>query len=84
MGVAVTEPGALCGVPAAAPEAGPLLGVGSFEGVDRGCDPAAVMVVVRAVVGVLAGEDVLIAGGLPRVLGERAERRVWAGRARSR
>lgn len=73
------------------------LGVRSFDGVMRAfvAVAAAVVVVVFVgvfvgvfvFVGVLAGEDVVTGsgGGEPgRVLGERAERRVCAGRARSR
>lgn len=82
--VGVTEPGALCGV---AVPATALLGVRRLDGVVRACAFVAVAVAVVDVVfeGVLAGEDVETGGGLARVvLGERAERRVCAGRARSR
>jgi hypothetical protein len=70
------------------------LGVRSFDGVVRAFVAVAVafvgvviFVFVRVFVGALAGEDVVAGsgGGEPaRVLGERAERRVCAGRARSR
>lgn len=83
----MAEPGALCGV---AVPATALLGVRSFDGVVRALVAVAVTVAVAVVdvvfEGVLAGEDVETGGGgLARVvLGERAERRVCAGRARSR
>lgn len=79
----MAEPGALCGV---AVPATAMLGVRSFDGVVRAFVAVAVAVMDVVFEGVLAGEDVETGGGgLARVvLGERAERRVCAGRARSR
>lgn len=82
VGVSVPEPGALRVVSVATTA---LMGVRSFDGVVRGLVSVVAADVDGVFVGVLTGEDVVTSGaGLARLFGDRAERRVCAGRARSR